>query len=133
MSPSDMSKIRIGRLLEIMDFMAGRVSYSHCYATEFATRDITNVTAACDHLEFYPVQISMDENLIVESYVSWTGKSSIETRIDVINHEGRIFCSAYYVMVARDKLTHKARQVPELILENDEINPSCNLRFQMGI
>lgn len=45
---SPKKEIRIGRLLEIMDFMAGRVAYSHSYAIELKQRDFTMVTAACD-------------------------------------------------------------------------------------
>jgi acyl-CoA hydrolase len=112
-----------------MDFMAGRVAYTHCYATKSATRDITMVTAACDHIEFYPIELDLNKDMILESYVTWTGSSSVETRIDVVNSVGRIYCSAYYVMVARDKVTHRARKVPELILEPEEINPNANLRF----
>lgn len=104
-TPRDDNKIRIGRLLEIMDFMAGRVAYTHSYATKMETRDITMVTAACDHFEFYPNELNLNKDLSVECYVTLTGNSSVETRIDVINSSGRIYCSAFYVMVARDKVT----------------------------
>lgn len=113
--------------------MAGRIAYTHSYATEDAKRDITMVTAACDHFEFYPNELDLNENLAVESYVTLTGSSSVETRIDVINSKGKIYCSAYYVMVARDKVTHKARKIPQLVLEPEYLNPNAGLRYQMGV
>jgi acyl-coenzyme A thioesterase 9 len=115
-----------------MDFMAGRVAYTHCYSIHHETRDITMVTAACDHLEFYPNQLDLNENLTVECYLTMTGTSSVETRIDVLNSERKIYCSAFYVMVARDKVTHKARRVPKLIPESDAVNPKAKLRYEMG-
>ena len=64
--------------------------------------------------------------------MTFTGSSSIETRIDVLNSEGRLYCSAFYVMVARDKVSHKARQIPALQIEEDSEDPNSELRFQIG-
>ena len=64
--------------------------------------------------------------------MTFTGSSSIETRIDVLNHEGRLYCSAFYVMVARDKVSHKARQIPSLQVKDESQDPNSDLRYQIG-
>ena len=70
--------VRYGRLAEIMDFMAGRVAYAHCYAQLNDTNPgFTIVTASCDHFEFYPTPLSLKKNMTMEvkSYKSNPSKS----------------------------------------------------------
>ena len=78
--------------------------------------DFIVVTAAVDEIEFYyPIRI--DTDCLLSGYVSYVGKSSIEVHIDVLQQfEGkdRLACSANFVMVARNKKTGKAYEVPRL-------------------
>lgn len=61
------NKIRNGRLLEMMDFISGRVSYRHCYSYDMNAKVCTNVTASVDGLQlFNQNEHNLDENLIID-------------------------------------------------------------------
>jgi len=46
------NSIRIGRLLEILDYIGGSISYSYCYQQPYG-RSMTLVTACVDHFNFF--------------------------------------------------------------------------------
>ena len=63
----------------------------------------------------------------------------MEVRIDVMNHEGDLFSSSYYLMVCRDKDTHKAKKVPQLMAESEAtsalgatLEKSSTLNLKLG-
>jgi len=60
------NQIRVGRLLEIMDFMAGRVCYRHCYSDIKEEAEITIVTATVDNIEFYPTKLEISKDMTFE-------------------------------------------------------------------
>ena len=118
--------VRVGRMLELMDYIAANVAYRYC--TPDDEKDINMnelpfliVTAAIDSIEFYyPISVEIDCTL--SGYVSYVGKSSMEVHIDVLQKTGnseRLACSANFVMVARNKTTGKAYEVPSINF-NDE-------------
>ena len=125
------NRIRIGRLLELMDMLAGRICYWHTN-NSFNPKDLTIVTASVDGIQFYNNAIELDKDLSLEGYICYTGTSSMEVRIDVRNHENKLHCSAYYVFVARDKLTGKAAKVPKLDFSLEQDPERARLRFQLG-
>lgn len=113
--------IRVGRLLELMDYIAANVAYRYCTPNSQKVISMDElafliVTAAIDEIDFfYPVSVETDCTLA--GYVTYVGKSSIEVHIDVlqiVEGEERIACTAKFVMVARDKITKKAFNVPPL-------------------
>lgn len=57
--------IRIGRLLEIMDLMAGRVAYSHCDGS-FNKGARTVVTASVDGIQFFPNELDIEKDITLE-------------------------------------------------------------------
>lgn len=127
--------VRFGRLLEIMDFMAGRVCYRHCDPTNPDSqqpRGITIVTASVDDIEFYPTQLSIDEDMKLEAYITYTGSSSMEVRIDVLNHKDELFSTSFYVMVARDNKTGKSAKVPKMDFSEEPDQKSWFLRNELG-
>ena len=117
------SNIRVGRLLELMDYIAANVAYRYCTPDSDKDLDMNDldfivVTAAIDQIEFY-YPISNEVDCKLSGYVSYVGKSSMEVHIDVLQKvEGndRLACSANFVMVARNKQTGKSYQVPKLSL-----------------
>jgi acyl-coenzyme A thioesterase 9 len=125
------NRIRVGRLLELMDMLAGRICYWHTNDS-FVPKDLTIVTASVDGIQFYNNPIHLDKNLSLEGYICYTGTSSMEVRIDVRNHEGKLHCSAYYVFVAREKATGKAAKVPRLDFSLEKEPEKAQLRFQLG-
>jgi acyl-coenzyme A thioesterase 9 len=113
--------IRVGRLLEIMDYIAANVAYRYCTPDREKEIDMNELpfliaTAAIDSIEFYyPISVEIDCSL--SGYVSYVGKSSMEVHIDVLQKTGsteRLACSANFVMVARNKATGKAFPVPPI-------------------
>lgn len=123
---------RLGRLLEIMDFMAGRVCYKHCFSELKANPTVTIVTAAVDNIEFYPTDLTIDKDMVLEAYITSTGRSSMEVRIDILNHKRELYCTSYYVMVARNKNTQKSSKVPSLSFENEHHKSDWMLRNELG-
>lgn len=128
---STRNEIRPGRLLELMDFCAGRICYKHC---NNVNRDKGNtvVTAAVDGVEFYTSEHSIDEDLIIDGYLTYTGKSSMEVRLDVMNSKEQLIISAYYVFVSRCNKTHKSFPVPQLDWEGEWEPEKCSLRYELG-
>jgi len=124
-------KIRVGRLLEIMDLMAGRVCYMHCNSS-FETRDITIVTASVDGIQFYPNELDILKNVTIDAYICYTGSSSMEVRIDVFNSEMKLHCTACYIMVCRDNKTGKAKPVPQLAFDQEVDADITRMRFSIG-
>ena len=117
------SNIRVGRLLELMDYIAANVAYRYCTPDSDNDLDMNDidfivVTAAIDQIEFY-YPISNEVDCTLSGYVSYVGKSSMEVHIDVLQKVAgcdRLACSANFVMVARNKETGKAHAVPKLAL-----------------
>lgn len=127
------SKIRYGRLLEIMDFMGAAICYDHCKADSNTDwNNITIVTASVDNIEFYPTKISIEQDLIVEAYLTFTGTSSMEVRIDTFNSDKELFCTAYFLMVARNNKTQKAYKVLSLASDFEVDKPKTDLRWELG-
>lgn len=113
------SYVRVGRMLELMDYIAANVAYRYCTPDDQKDLDMNElpfivVTAAIDSIEFYyPISVEIDCTL--SGYVSYVGKSSMEVHIDVLQKTGdseRLACSANFVMVARNKMNGKAYEVP---------------------
>ena len=57
--------LRVGRLLEIMDLMAGRVGYSHCKSGDHSS-DFYIVTASVDGIQFYPSHVPINKTVTLE-------------------------------------------------------------------
>lgn len=57
--------VRIGRLLEIMDIMAGRVCYLHC-GSRHESKDFTIVTASVDGIQFFHDVLDIDKNITLD-------------------------------------------------------------------
>ncbi|EGR34847.1 hypothetical protein IMG5_000750 [Ichthyophthirius multifiliis] len=75
-------KLRIGRILEILDLLSGFVSYKHCNFDYYQNNQVIIVTACADNVKFYKY-ISPQEDIVIQSYVCYVGKSSIEVQNDI--------------------------------------------------
>ena len=67
---------RIGRLMEILDYIAVEVSYKYIYS-EIGSDKATLVTACVDHMNFFS-KINNKKDLIIVAYPTFAGRSSIE-------------------------------------------------------
>ncbi len=128
--------IRVGRLLEALDFTATFVSYLHCH-TEPLSRICTMVTLCVDHLKFYNI-IRADRNILINSYPTFSGKSTIEIRTDLFqktdnSSEESLVASALFLMAARDSNDYnKPYFIPKLVETNEEEIEKCKLRKELG-
>ncbi|CAK72580.1 unnamed protein product (macronuclear) [Paramecium tetraurelia] len=121
------NQVRIGRLLELMDYIASTVSYNYILPSSGATM----VTAMVDNINFFG-KISADQDLEIQGYVTYVGNSSIEVYIDVMQ-EGVVNVSANFLMVARDGKDHsKAYKVPTMDLNGESDKETAELRCYLG-
>ncbi|MBG56501.1 MAG: hypothetical protein CL935_05200 [Deltaproteobacteria bacterium] len=92
--------LRLGKLLEDLDLIAGQVAYKH---TDGWERELTIVTAACDRIDLLG-DLRIDCDLQFLASINWVGKSSLEVGIKISSKESKIWkrvARAYFIMVAR--------------------------------
>ncbi|KAJ3224426.1 Acyl-coenzyme A thioesterase 9, mitochondrial [Chytriomyces hyalinus] len=138
---SPYGRIRIGKVLEDLDALAGSIAYLHCADAE---RELTIVTASVDRIDLMH-EIPVDQDISIFGYVTFVGKSSMEVSIHMetilpdsgISAEdmddkymrsklpqdklsGESILDAKFIMVARDPSTGKAAKVPQLKLDTNQ-------------
>ncbi|CAD8127084.1 unnamed protein product [Paramecium sonneborni] len=123
---------RIGRLLEVLDLQVGLVGYKHAYA-DFTNRQITIATLGVYDFLFYKQEFDYNKDIIMNSYVSYVGKSSIEINSDLFQ-DNQLAATVSFVMVSRNAEKYdQAQSVPQLL---DELHPnikeSCFIRRSLG-
>ncbi|MCL2463000.1 MAG: acyl-CoA thioesterase [Defluviitaleaceae bacterium] len=105
-----------GRLLHWID-IAGALA-----ATRHAGTIVATVTM--DTIEFkYPVKVG--NILVLKSYVTWTGRTSIETAVEVVSEnpytgERRFIHKAFIVYVSVDENGEKQPVIPYLPVTDEE-------------
>ncbi|GMY33715.1 acyl-coenzyme A thioesterase 9, mitochondrial [Fagus crenata] len=120
------NEVRIGKLLEDLDALAGTISVKHCSDDDNSTRPLLLVTASVDRI-MLKRPISVDIDLKIVGSVIWVGRSSIEIQLEVTHSteaEGpdvsdSIALTANFIFVARDSKTGKAAQVNRLSPETE--------------
>lgn len=75
------TNIRIGRILELMDYIAANVAYRYCSAdlekdTNLNELPFIAVTASIDEIDFFH-PIKADFDCAFSGYVSYVGKSTM--------------------------------------------------------
>ncbi|KAK4408732.1 Acyl-coenzyme A thioesterase 9, mitochondrial [Sesamum angolense] len=119
------NEVRIGKLLEDLDALAGTISVKHCSDDDSTTRPLYLVTASVDKMVLKkPVRV--DANLKIAGAVTWVGRSSIEIQLDVTqpatetaDAADSVALTANFIFVARDYKTGKAAPVNRLIPETE--------------
>ncbi|XP_030553254.1 acyl-coenzyme A thioesterase 2, chloroplastic [Rhodamnia argentea] len=119
------NEVRIGKLLEDLDALAGTISVKHCSDEDSTTRPLLLVTASVDKIVLKK-PISVDIDLKIVGTVIWVGSSSMEIQLEVIQLSGEesnatnsVALTANFIFVARDSKTHKAALVNRLSPETD--------------
>ncbi|KAI7738410.1 hypothetical protein M8C21_021540 [Ambrosia artemisiifolia] len=140
------NEVRIGKLLEDLDALAGTISVKHCSDDDSMTRPLLLVTASVDKMVLKKT-ISVDCDLKMAGAVIWVGRSSIEVQLEVIqltNDSSDIIetvaLTANFIFVARDSKTGKAAPVNRLSPETEtekllyeEADARNNLRKLMKV
>ncbi|XP_006350432.1 acyl-coenzyme A thioesterase 9, mitochondrial [Solanum tuberosum] len=119
------NEVRIGKLLEDLDALAGTISVKHCSDVDSMTRPLYLVTASVDKMVLKK-PISVDTDLKMVGAVIWVGFSSIEIQLDVIQPANgssdpseSVALTANFIFVARDYKTGKAAPVNRLCPETE--------------
>ncbi|CAN1345276.1 Acyl-coenzyme A thioesterase 2, chloroplastic [Linum perenne] len=120
------NEVRIGKLLEDLDALAGTISVKHCSDDDCATRPLLLVTASVDRIVLKK-PISVDVDLKIVGSAIWVGRSSIEIQLEVIqpatedsDASDSVALTANFIFVGRDSQTGKAAQVNRLVPETDQ-------------
>jgi len=102
--------IRYGKLFEVIDSLAGDVGYRHCRGC----KDITIVTASVDGMSISAVdEITTEKDLILQAFLTYVGKSSMEIHVNLISGDQLIACTQF-IMVARHGVNGGAYAIPGL-------------------
>lgn len=78
---------RIGKLLEDLDALAGTIAVRHCSDEDMTTRPLMLVTASVDKISIKK-EVSLECDLELAGVAAWTGRSSMEIRMTVIQPVG---------------------------------------------
>lgn len=109
------NEVRTGRIFEIMDSVAGLVSYQHCYGSvsEKAKNPMICVTGSIESFYMFD-KIDIKKDMNVEGYLNTVGKTSMEIEINLIQ-EGKLKITSIFTMIARKAENHlEGYQVPAL-------------------
>ncbi|CAJ2654158.1 unnamed protein product [Trifolium pratense] len=118
--------IRMGKLVEDFDALAGTVALKHCCNEDGSTRPLLLVTAAVDKMVLkQPIHI--DADFAIVGAVTWVGRSSMEIQLEMIqspNGDPNISNSpaivANFTFVARDSDTGKAVPINKVLPETEK-------------
>ncbi|OEL22035.1 Acyl-coenzyme A thioesterase 9, mitochondrial [Dichanthelium oligosanthes] len=119
------NEVRIGKLLEDLDALAGTIAVKHCSDEDSTTRPLLVVTASVDKMELKrPIRV--DTDLKIAGAVTYVGRSSIDIQIEVtqVDQDGDnlsdpIALTANFTFVARDSKTGKSAPVNRLSPETE--------------
>ncbi|XP_056161471.1 acyl-coenzyme A thioesterase 2, chloroplastic-like [Syzygium oleosum] len=111
------NKIRMGKLVEDLDALAGTICYKHCSSDDGTTRPLLLVTASVDRMVLKrPIRI--DTDLQIAGAVTWVGRSSMEIQLEVTqstketqDSSDSVALTANFTFVARDSRTGKSAPV----------------------
>ncbi|BFG40364.1 hypothetical protein CerSpe_266380 [Prunus speciosa] len=120
------NEIRMGKLVEDLDALAGTIAFKHCCNEDGATRPLLLVTASVDKMVLKkPIRVDTDLNL--GGAVAWVGKSSMEIQLEVTQsmhgtpHPSEsIALIANFTFVARDSETGKSAPVNQISPETEK-------------
>ncbi|WCJ21876.1 Acyl-coenzyme A thioesterase 4 mitochondrial [Euphorbia peplus] len=119
------NEIRMGKLVEDLDALAGTISYKHCCNEDGMTRPLLLVTASVDRIVLKK-PIKVDADLKIVGAVTWVGRSSMEIQLEVTQStEGSsasdtLALVANFTFVARDSRTGKSAPVNRLSPETEQ-------------
>ncbi|VBB33956.1 unnamed protein product [Acanthocheilonema viteae] len=121
------NNVRFGMLLEDLDTFAVWLAYRHNQGEIHLQNSedfepITFVTACVDHIRMDDqYDIVVDEDICMDGFVSWVGRSSLETSMQLsqnVNGVTKKFLQTKFVIVARDVEGKKSLPNVPLVVTN---------------
>ncbi|KAL6772161.1 CGLD2 [Auxenochlorella protothecoides x Auxenochlorella symbiontica] len=109
-------EVRLGRLLEDLDSLAGFIAFNHCKVDDPAARPPLCVTAAVEAIELRTKRIDLTEDMQMSGRVAWTGSSSMDVCMELLQ-SGTKQLVALFTFVARDALTNAAQRISPVVPE----------------
>eukprot|EP00013_Stygamoeba_regulata_P020307 CAMPEP_0177654780 /NCGR_PEP_ID=MMETSP0447-20121125/14539_1 /TAXON_ID=0 /ORGANISM="Stygamoeba regulata, Strain BSH-02190019" /LENGTH=433 /DNA_ID=CAMNT_0019158501 /DNA_START=503 /DNA_END=1804 /DNA_ORIENTATION=- len=107
-------KIRVGRVLEDLDALAGNIAAYHCESDQ---PPLVIVTASVDRITMRH-RANLKDDMTLSGTVAWVGTSSLEIHMAVTSSWTDMpWLTAQFVFVARDPQSGKAARVPPLAPE----------------
>ena len=73
--------VRVGRLLEDLDSLAGNIAFEHCDDADRQTRPQLLVTASVDRVRLI-APLTLDADVVLAGAVAWVGRSSMVIRME---------------------------------------------------
>ncbi|KAK6146374.1 hypothetical protein DH2020_020243 [Rehmannia glutinosa] len=120
------NEIRLGKLLEDLDALAGTISFKHCSSEDSSTRPLILVTASVDKMVLRK-PIMVDTDLTITGAVTWVGRSSMEIQLEVIQFSEEtsdpsdaLALTANFTFVARDSKTGKSAIINQISPETEK-------------
>jgi acyl-coenzyme A thioesterase 9 len=129
-------RIRYGMLMELLDYLS---AFTACRMNDIKpkSKQATIVTAAVDDIWFYNPLI-LEKPIMITSYPTWTGESSMEIRIDLYNDADaiKLLGSAYFVYALRDPNNYgnklKTKKLDFELIKDLNEKRSAMLRYEIG-
>ncbi|VAI19922.1 unnamed protein product [Triticum turgidum subsp. durum] len=122
------NEVRVGKLLEDLDALAGTIAVKHCSDDDSTTRPLLLVTASVDKMVLMK-PLRLDTEVKITGAVTYVGRSSIDiqievTQVDQVATDGDvqsdpIALTANFTFVARDSVTGKSAPVNRLSPETE--------------
>uniref|UniRef100_A0ACD5XZS6 Uncharacterized protein n=1 Tax=Avena sativa TaxID=4498 RepID=A0ACD5XZS6_AVESA len=122
------NQVRIGKMLEDLDALAGTIAVKHCSDEDSTTRPLLLVTASVDKMVLMK-PIRLDTDVRIAGAVTYVGRSSIDIQIEVTQvdqdsvgsdrQSDPIALTANFTFVARDSVTGKSAPVNRLSPETE--------------
>ncbi|KAH6809278.1 Thioesterase/thiol ester dehydrase-isomerase superfamily protein [Perilla frutescens var. frutescens] len=126
------NEVRMGKLLEDLDALAGTISFKHCSSEESSTRPVMLVTASVDKMVLRK-PIKVDTDLTIAGAVTWVGRSSMEIQLEVTQSSEEtsdpsdaVALTANFTFVARDSKTGKSAVINQISPETEKENVLWN-------
>ncbi|KAG8369399.1 hypothetical protein BUALT_Bualt14G0007100 [Buddleja alternifolia] len=120
------NEIRLGKLLEDLDALAGTISFKHCSRDDSSTRSLILVTASVDKMVLRK-PIRVDTDLTIAGAVTWVGRSSMEIQLEVTqssqetsDSSDAVALTANFTFVARDSKTGKSAVINQISPETEK-------------
>lgn len=113
--------VRIGKILELIDYISGRVCYKHFKSNNKNEDNNTVMVTACvDGFENLNLNHSTEDDLVLEAYLNYVGTSSMEVQVD-IHSNNSIICSCYVTMVARQNNVKTKYKLLQLAADSENL------------
>lgn len=106
--------VRVGRIVEDLDALAGNIAFRHCSATHANFDSVMLVTASIDRITMAH-RAKVEHDITLSGKVSWVGSSSMEIQMQArSNWSDEPWLEALFTFVARDKNSGRARRINPL-------------------